>query len=94
MNAANTQTERTRMAWRRMVLAMLVAGLLGAIHLVTAGFTELAGLVGLISVVGCLPAWMRRSALRSDAPPPPARLEMLTVTVASCLLAAVVLAVR
>lgn len=82
----NSQTERTRLAWRRTILAVLVVGGVGAVHLATAGFPELAALCGLVTAVGCVPAVRRLTVLRSGATPVPTW-EPAVLTVAGCLLA-------
>ncbi len=45
----NSQWERTRLAWRRTILAVLVVGGVGAVHLATGGLLELAALCGAVT---------------------------------------------
>lgn len=85
----NSQTERTRLAWRRTILAMLVAVLLGALHVALAGRGLPAALIGVIGAVGCLPALSRSAILRQPGEPPPATWQPLAVTVAACAVAVV-----
>ena len=40
----NSQTERTRLAWRRTVLALVGVGGIGAVHLAVVGLPHMAGL--------------------------------------------------
>ncbi|HRY09834.1 MAG TPA: hypothetical protein P5544_07660 [Candidatus Nanopelagicales bacterium] len=82
----NSQTERTRLAWRRTILALLVVGGIGAVHLATAGLVELAVLTGLVTVAGCVAAMRRLTVLRVSGTPLPAW-EPAVLTVSSCLLA-------
>jgi uncharacterized membrane protein YidH (DUF202 family) len=85
----NSQTERTRLAWRRTVLAVLVVGGVGSVHLGLAGLLHLALLVGVVALVGCVPAAYRLNTLRDAHPVPTWEPAMLTVV--GCLLALSVL---
>jgi uncharacterized membrane protein YidH (DUF202 family) len=85
----NSQTERTRLAWRRTILVVLVVGGVGAVHLATAGLLHLAVLAAVVTVLGCVPAVRRLAVLREAAPV--ATWEPLALTAAGCLLAASVL---
>ena len=84
-----SQTDRTRLAWRRTILAVLVVAGLGAVHLATARMPGLAVLATVTGVVGVVPASRRLRTLRTAHPVP--RWEPLALVVAACLLASVVL---
>lgn len=86
----NSQFERTRLAWRRTILAVLVAGGLGGLHLALAGALRAAALVGLIAVVGSALGLSRLTTLRQERPEPGWQPLALTITI--CLLALSVLA--
>ncbi len=87
----NSQTERTRLAWRRTFLALLVVGGIGAVHLATAGLTHLALTSAVITAVGCVTAARRLSVLRRSEPVWVPTWEPLVLTLAGCLLALTVL---
>ncbi len=89
----NSQTERTRLAWRRTILALLVVGGIGAVHLATVGLLQLAVLSGLVTAVGCVAAMRRLTVLRVDATPVPTW-EPTALTVSACLLALSVIFAR
>lgn len=89
----NSQTERTRLAWRRTILALLVVGGIGAVHLATVGLVELAVLSGLVTVGGCVAAMRRLTVLRVEGTPLPSW-EPAVLTVSSCLLALSVIFAR
>lgn len=89
----NSQWERTRLAWRRTVLTVLVVGGVGAVHLATAGLLEMAVLCGVVALVGCVPAMRRLTALREHEVPV-ATWEPMVLTVSGCLLALSVLLAR
>jgi len=79
-----SQYERTRLAWRRTILAVIVIGGLGSVHLATAGRTaEAAVMVGL-AVVAVVPAVRRLMSLRRERPL--ATWEPVVLTVAACLM--------
>jgi uncharacterized membrane protein YidH (DUF202 family) len=82
----NSQTERTRLAWRRTILALLVVGGIGAVHLATVGLQELAVLSAVVTSVGCVAAMRRLTVLRVDATPVPTW-EPAVLTASACLLA-------
>lgn len=84
-----SQTERTRLAWRRTILVVLVVAGLGSVHLATAQMPGLAVLAAATGVVGVIPASRRLYTLRTSHPVP--RWEPLVLAVAACLLASVVL---
>lgn len=88
----NSQTERTRLAWRRTILALLVVGGVGAVHLATAGLAHLAALSALVTALGCVPAVRRLNALREGAPI--ATWEPAVLMLSGCLLALSVVFVR
>lgn len=81
----NSQTERTRLAWRRTILALLVVGGIGAVHLATIGLVHLAMISGVVTAIGCVPAVRRLAVLRTSAPV--ATWEPAVLTVSGCLLA-------
>ncbi len=85
----NSQTERTRLAWRRTVLAVLVVAGVGSVHLALAGLLHLAVLVGVVGLVGCIPAAHRLNTLRQVHPAP--TWEPVMLTAVGCLLALSVL---
>jgi uncharacterized membrane protein YidH (DUF202 family) len=85
----NSQTERTRLAWRRTILTVLAVGGLGALHLALAGFPLGAALAGVLAMAGCVPALNRLTALRRGHVP--ARWQPAALTVTTCLLALSVL---
>jgi len=85
----NSQTERTRLAWRRTILAVLVVAGVGSIHLALAGLLHLAVLAGVVALIGCVPAAYRLNTLRQAHPVPTWEPAMLTVV--GCLLALSVL---
>jgi len=89
----NSQWERTRLAWRRTILAVLVVGGVGAVHLATGGLLELAVLCGAVTVLGCVPALWRLTVLRlgTDAV---ASWQPAMLTVCGCLMALSVLFAR
>lgn len=89
----NSQWERTRLAWRRTILALIVVGGIGAVHLATAGLVVMAVLCGVVAMAGCVPAMRRLIALRHgvEAVPP---WEPAALTVTGCLLALSVLLAR
>jgi len=64
----NSQYERTRLAWRRTLLAVTVIGGLGAIHLALAGYPIEAGIAIVLTVIGVIPVVHRLRALRGQAP--------------------------
>lgn len=81
----NSQYERTRLAWRRTILALIVIGGIGSVHLATAGYLVEAGLVVVLAVSGVLPAMHRLRGLRNERPV--AGWEPLAVTASACLMA-------
>ena len=85
----NSQIERTRLAWRRTVLALLVVAGVGSVHLAVAGLGHLALAVGVIALVGCVPAAHRLTSLRRFQTR--ATWEPAVLTVTGCLLALSVL---
>ncbi|MEZ5185095.1 MAG: hypothetical protein R2720_05070 [Candidatus Nanopelagicales bacterium] len=85
----NSQTERTRLAWRRTILTVLVVGGLGSVHLAVAGLLHLAVAVGVVALIGCVPAAYRLNTLRQAHPM--ATWEPLFLTTVGCLLALTVL---
>lgn len=85
----NSQTERTRLAWRRTVLAVLVVGGVGSVHLALAGLLHLSVAIGVIALVGCVPAAYRLNTLRQAHPA--ATWEPALLTTVGCLLALSVL---
>jgi len=89
----NSQWERTRLAWRRTILAVLAVGGIGAIHLATGGLLELAILCGAVTALGCVPALWRLTALRIGTEEV-ASWEPAVLTVCGCLLALSVLFAR
>lgn len=89
----NSQWERTRLAWRRTILAVLAVGGIGAIHLATGGLLELAILCGAVTALGCVPALWRLTALRIGTEEV-ASWEPAALTVCGCLLALSVLFAR
>lgn len=64
----NSQYERTRLAWRRTLLAVTVIGGLGAIHLALAGYQIEAGIAIVLTLVGVVPIVHRLMALRGESP--------------------------
>lgn len=86
----NSQFERTRLAWRRTILAVLAAGGLGGLHLALAGALRAAILVGLVAVIGSALSLSRLTALRHERTQP--GWQPLALTVSICLLALSVLA--
>ena len=87
----NSQTERTRLAWRRTVLALVGVGGIGAVHLAVVGLPHMAGLCLLVALLGALPALRRTADLRRASPPSPATWEPALLAVTGCLLALAVL---
>jgi uncharacterized membrane protein YidH (DUF202 family) len=85
-----SQYERTRLAWRRTILALVVIGGLGAIHLATANYLREAGAVIGLTVIGVVPAIRRLRSLRNRQAL--ATWEPAVLTVAACLMALSVLA--
>lgn len=62
----NSQYERTRLAWRRTILAVLVIGGLGAVHLATAGYTREASIDLGLTLVALGAAMHRLRTLRRE----------------------------
>ena len=60
----NSQIERTRLAWRRTVLRAAGGGGVGSVHLAVAGLGHFALAVGVIALIGCVPAAHRLTSLR------------------------------
>jgi hypothetical protein len=89
----NSQWERTRLAWRRTILTVLVVGGIGAVHLATGGLLALAALCGAVTALGCLPALWRLTALRIGTEQM-ATWEPAVLTACGCLLALSVLFAR
>lgn len=85
----NSQTERTRLAWRRTILAVLLVGGIGSLHLALAGLLHLAVVVGVMALVGSVPAAYRLNTLRRAHPV--ATWEPAMLTAVGCLLALSVL---
>ncbi len=88
----NSQAERTRLAWRRTILTVLVVGGIGAVHLVSVGLVHLAVPTALLTILGCVPAAHRMRVLRSGVPV--ATWEPAVLTVAGLLLGLSVLFTR
>lgn len=86
-NPQGSQYERTRLAWRRTILAVLVIAGLGALHLATAGLVREASLFGGLTVAALAPAVHRLRALRHEVSV--ATWQPAVLTVAACLMAAV-----
>jgi Na+/H+ antiporter NhaB len=82
-----SQYERTRLAWRRTILAVLVIAGLGAMHLATAGLVREASLFSALTLAAVAPAAHRLRALRHEVPVATWQPAMLTVV--ACLMAAV-----
>lgn len=86
----NSQYERTRLAWRRTILAVLAVGGLGALHLALAGWVVAAAALGLLAVAGSLLGLTRLTALRREQVDADWQPYALTVTTCLLALAAVV----
>lgn len=85
----NSQYERTRLAWRRTLLAVIVIGGLGALHLALAGLEVEAGIALVLTCLGVVPVAHRLRGLRNENPT--AGWEPLAVTVVAVLLSLSVL---
>jgi uncharacterized membrane protein YidH (DUF202 family) len=88
----NSQAERTRLAWRRTLLAVMVVGGIGAVHLATAGLVYLALAASLLTLIGCVPVAHRLWVLREAVPV--ATWEPAVLTCAGLLLSVSVLFAR
>lgn len=88
VSPAGSQYERTRLAWRRTILALVVVGGLGAMHLATAGYSLDASVVILLTLVGLVPATHRLLQLRREVAAPSWQPAVLTTV--ACLMAMVV----
>jgi uncharacterized membrane protein YidH (DUF202 family) len=77
----NSQYERTRLAWRRTVLALLATGGLGALHLALTRSAWEAVLVGLVAVAGSLLGLVRLASLRERRATATWQPAALTVTI-------------
>lgn len=62
------------------MLAVLIVGGVGSVHLATAGLLHLSVLVGVIALLGCVPAAHRLITLRHSAPVATWEPTMLTAT--------------
>ncbi len=85
----NSQYERTRLAWRRSMLAVTVIGGLGAVHLALAGYQIEAVIAIVLTVIGIIPIVHRLRSLRGQAPA--ATWEPAVVTLVAVLLSLSVL---
>ena len=88
MSPAGSQYERTRLAWRRAMLAILVVGGLGGVHLAIAGYWRDAGLVTALTIGGLVPAVHRLVLLRREVAVP--TWHPVVLTSVACLMAMVV----
>ena len=87
----NSQTERTRLAWRRTILALVGVGLIGALHLALAGLPHLAVLSVAITGLGAAAFIRRAMALRRPQTPVAATWEPALLALTGCLLSLAVL---
>ena len=85
-----SQYERTRLAWRRTILAVLVIAGLGAVNLATAGLVREASLLSVLTAASLVPAVHRLRALRREVPV--ATWQPVALTVAAFLMALVAFA--
>jgi hypothetical protein len=74
------------------MLALLVVGGIGAVHLAISGMVQLAVLASVVTILGCVSAARRLTVLRTGPPTVPTW-EPMVLTVAGCLLALSVLTV-